>query len=200
MRQPQTPLEVVQRVWALREQYPRWGREKLRCSWPRKAFPLGQEHRPGDRSSLNARGVLREAVQLGKASRCRYKRLRRQRELVAECPGALVQMDTKQMALGTGKVVYQFGAVGWFTRKRVMALAPRLTSHYGAESLRQVVAQFPFPALALQSHEGSEFLKEFGATVAQLRLTHCFNGPNYCQGNGIFERAQRTHTEEFTPV
>ena len=108
-------------------------------------------------------------------------------------------MDTKQVALGTGKVVYQFGAVDWFTRKRVMALAPRLTSHYGAESLRQVVAQFPFPALALQSHGGSEFLKEFEATVAQLRLTHYFNGPNYSQGNGTFEWTQRTHTEEFYP-
>ncbi len=30
VRQPQTALAVVQRVHALREQYPRWGREKLR--------------------------------------------------------------------------------------------------------------------------------------------------------------------------
>ena len=30
MRQPQTPLVVVERVRAVREQYPQWGREKLR--------------------------------------------------------------------------------------------------------------------------------------------------------------------------
>ncbi len=30
MRQPQASLEVVERVQAVREQYPRWGREKLR--------------------------------------------------------------------------------------------------------------------------------------------------------------------------
>ena len=30
MRQPQASLEVVEKVRAVREQYPRWGREKLR--------------------------------------------------------------------------------------------------------------------------------------------------------------------------
>ena len=30
MRQPQTPLEVVEKIRAVREQYPRWGQEKLR--------------------------------------------------------------------------------------------------------------------------------------------------------------------------
>ena len=178
MRQPQTPLEVVQRVRALRNSISD-GTGEAAGALVRGRHYLSAKSIDRVIGRLKARGVLREAVQLGKASRWRYKRLRRQRELVAECPGALVQMDTKQVALGTGKVVYQFGAVDWFTRKRVMALAPRLTSHYGAESLRQVVAQFPFPALALQSHGGSEFLKEFGATVAQLRLTHYFNGPNY---------------------
>ncbi len=52
-------------------------------------------------------------------------------------PGALAQLDSKHVALGNGKVVYQFGAVDCFTRKRVVALAPRLTSHHGAEFLRQ---------------------------------------------------------------
>ena len=47
-----------------------------------------------------------------------------------DSPGALVQMDSKQVALGNGNVVYQFGAVDCFTRKRVVALAPRLTSHH----------------------------------------------------------------------
>ena len=78
-------------------------------------------------------------------------------------PGALVQMDSKHVALGNGKVVYQFGAVDYFTRKRVVALAPRLTSHNGAEFLRQVVTQFPFQVQAIQSDGGSEFLEEFGS-------------------------------------
>ena len=103
-------------------------------------------------------------------------------------------MDSKHVALGNGKVVYQFGAVDYFTRKRVVALAPRLTSHHGAEFLRQVVTQY---VQAIQSDGGSEFLKEFGAAIAELQLTHYFNRPNYPQGNGRIERSFRTDEEEF---
>ena len=117
-----------------------------------------------------------------------------------DSPGALVQMDSKHVALGNGKVVYQFGAVDYFTRKRVVALAPRLTSHHGAEFLRQVVTQFPFQVQAIQSDGGSEFLKEFGAAIAELQLTHYFNRPNYPQGNGRVERSFRTDEEEFYQV
>ena len=81
-------------------------------------------------------------------------------------------------------MVYQFGAVDCFTRKRVVALAPRLTSHHGAQFLKQVVTQFPFQVQAIQSDGGSEFLKEFEAKAAELQLTHYFNRPNYPQRTG----------------
>ncbi len=98
-------------------------------------------------------------------------------------------MDSKRVALGNGKVVCQFGAVDCFTRKRVVALEPRLTSHHGAEFLKQVVTQFPFQVQAIQSDGGSEFLKEFGVAIAELQLTHYLNRPNYPQG----QRAHRRH-------
>jgi len=109
-------------------------------------------------------------------------------------------MDTKQVAVGEEKVVYQFGAVDYLTRKRVVALAPRLTSAQGAAFLRRVVAQFPFPVETVQSDGGSEFLKDFGAVVKELKLTHYFNRPNYPQGNGCIERSFRTDEEEFYQV
>ena len=96
--------------------------------------------------------------------------------------------------------LYQFGAVDCFTRKRVVALAPRLDSHHGAEFLKKVVARFPFQVQAIQSDGGSEFLREFVATASQLRLTHYFNRPHYPQGNGRIERSFRTDEEEFYQV
>tara|TARA_B100001971_G_C18170823_1_gene527012 strand:+ start:611 stop:1294 length:684 start_codon:yes stop_codon:yes gene_type:complete len=149
---------------------------------------------------LRTRGVLREPVRPRKAARWRKERLRRPQGLVVDHPGALVQMDTKHVAIGQGKVVYQFGAVDCFTRKRVVALAPRLTSAQGAAFLKRLVAQFPFPVKAIQSDGGSEFLKEFGPTVEELQLTHYFNRPNYPQGNGRIERSFRTDEEEFYQV
>ena len=61
---------------------------------------------------------------------------------------------------------------------------------------------------AIQSDGGNEFLKEFGAWVAELQLTHYFNRPNYPQslprtgyvGNGHIERSFRTDEEEFYQV
>jgi transposase InsO family protein len=63
-----------------------------------------------------------------------------------------------------------------------------------------MVAQFPFPVEAVQSDGGSEFLKDFGSVVGELKLTHYFNRPNYPQGNGRIERSFRTDAEEFYQV
>jgi transposase InsO family protein len=200
LRKPTWSRELALAVLHLREQYPRWGREKLRVLLPEEGITISAKSIDRVIGRLKARGVLREAVQPRKVVRWQHKRLRRPKELVVDSPGALVQMDSKHVALGNGKVVYQFGAVDYFTRKRVVALAPRLTSHNGAEFLRQVVTQFPFQVQAIQSDGGSEFLKEFGAAIAELQLTHYFNRPNYPQGNGRIERSFRTDEEEFYQV
>ena len=50
-----------------------------------------------------------------------------------------------------------------------------------------MVGQIPLPLQAVQSDGGSEFLTEFGPTVAELQITHYFNRPNYPQGNGRIE-------------
>ena len=81
--------------------------------------------------------------------------------------------------------------------KRVVALAPRLTSRHGAQFLKLAVSRFPFPIRAVQSDGGSEFLKEFRAAALHLQLSHYFNRPNYPQGNGRIERSFRTDEEEL---
>jgi len=117
-----------------------------------------------------------------------------------EQPGALVQMDSKQVQLATGKAVFQFGALDCVTRERVVALGPRLTSQQGAAFLKQLLAIFPFPVQAIQTDGGSEFQGEFVKTTAALQLPHYFNRPNYPQGNGRVERSFRTDEEEFYQV
>ena len=42
--------------------------------------------------------------------------------------GVLVQVDSKRLSPGTGKVVYHFSALDCFTCEQVVILAPRLTS------------------------------------------------------------------------
>ena len=200
VRQPTTPTETVVRIQALREQYPRWGREKLRVLLEREGITLSAKSIDRVIGRLKARGVLREPLRPRKAARWHQERLRRPKDLEVAYPGALVQVDTKQVPLGNGKVVYQFGAVDCFSRKRVVALSPRLTSAQGAAFLRHLTAHFPFPVEAIQSDGGSEFLKDFATTVKALQLLHYFNRPNYPQGNGQVERSFRTDDEEFYQV
>ena len=200
VRQPETPLATVQRIQALREQYPRWGREKLGVLLEREGIYLSVKSIDRVIGRLKARGVLREPLRPRKAATIQRGRLRRPSDLAVDHPGALVQVDTKQVVAGREKVVYQFGAVDYFTRKRVVALTPRLTSHQGAAFLQQVVAEFPFPVKAVQSDGGAEFLKDFKSKVKELKLVHYFNRPNYPQGNGRIERSFRTDEEEFYQV
>jgi len=200
VRHPQTSLAVVQRIQELRERYPRWGREKIRVLLEREGITLSAKSIDRVVHRLKARGVLREPVRPRKVAQGHRQRLRRPRDLVVDRPGALVQVDTKQVSLAGGKTVYQFGALDCFTRKRGVALSPRLTSAQGAVFLQRLTGQFPFPIEAIQSDGGSEFLGAFGPKVETLGITHYFNRPNYPQGNGMVERSFRTDEEEFYQV
>jgi putative transposase len=200
VRQPQVPVSTVQRIQELREQYPRWGREKLRVLLERDGIHISAKSVDRVIARLKARGVLREAMSARRKARLQRDRPRRPRDLVVDRPGALVQMDTKHVSLGGGKVVYHFGALDCFTRKRVVGLSRSLSSQQGAEFLRRVVSQFPFEVAAIQSDGGSEFLGVFRLAAEELKLPHYFNRPNYPQGNGQIERSFRTDEEEFYQV
>src|SRR3989304_3965545 len=131
-------------------------------------------------SMIRYGAVLRGATRLARLHAGPHmKHLRRPYGLQVDRPGALVQTDSKQVQLGNGKPVFQFAALDCFTRKRVVALAPRLTSREGAAFLEKVVASFPFPVHALQSDGGSEFLGDFGKAVSELKkATGGWSGPS----------------------
>jgi len=200
VRQPQTPPGVLQRILELREENPSWGREKLRVLLVEEGISISAKSIDRVIGRLKDRGLLREPALQRKSPRPHLRRLRRPRCLAVDRPGALVQMDSKQVRMANGKTVFEFGAIDCFTRKRVVGLAPRLTSREGARFLHKALSGFPFPVQAIQSDGGSEFLGEFGKTVTELQLTHYFNRPNYPQGNGRIERSFRTDDDEFYHV
>jgi putative transposase len=200
VRQPQTPTHVTQRILELREENPGCGREKLHRLLLVEGMSISPKGIDRVISRLKARGVLREPRPLRKVPKPHLQRLRRPPDLVAHEPGALVQMDSKYVQLPNGKTVFEFGAIDCFTRKRVVDLAPSLTSKDGARFLHKVISGFPFPVQAIQSDGGAEFLGDFTKTVSELRLTHYYNRPYYPQGNGRIERSFRTDNDEFYHV
>jgi len=200
VRQPETPPHVLQRILELREENPGCGREKLHRLLLAEGIRISPKSIDRVIVRLKARGVLREPALRRKAPKPHFKRLRRPHDLSVEEPGALIQMDSKYVQLPNGKTVFQFGAIDCFTRKRVVDLAPSLTSEDGARFLHKVISGFPFPIRAVQSDGGPEFLGNFVSTAAELQLTHYYNRPYYPQGNGRIERSFRTDDDEFYHV
>lgn len=201
VRQPQTPPEVVARLVALREQYPRWGREKLRVQLAAEGITLSAKTIDRTLSRLRKRGVLREPPRARKRTKSGVPpQLRRPADLAPEEPGALVQVDTKYVTLPNGVTVFEFGAIDWCTRKRVVGLSRENTSAASSAFLEQAVARFPFPIKALQNDGGPEYERHFITTAQRLGITRYVNRPYYPQGNGRIERSFKTDEEEFYQV
>ncbi len=77
VRQPQTLFAVVQRIQALREQYPRWGQEKLKVLPAREGITISAKSIDRVIAGLKARGALREPLRPRKRIRWLHERLRR---------------------------------------------------------------------------------------------------------------------------
>lgn len=199
VRQPTTPSRIVIRIRELREQYPRWGREKLRVLLAREGISVSAKTIDRAIARLKARGELREAVQPHKSRAGRQiTRLRRPSGLAVDRPGFL-QLDSQELRFGR-KTLFTFAAIDYFTRKRVVALSQRLTSENGAAFLERVRVGFPFPVWAMQTDGGSEFLGDFIAAAAAAGIPHYFNRPNHPQGQGRVERSFLTDDREFHEV
>jgi putative transposase len=199
VRTPTTPSAVVIRIRQLREQYPRWGREKLRVLLGREGVEISGKTIDRTIARLRARGELREPRVVRKAHEQRLKSLLRPRrpgDLIVDRPGYL-QIDTQELRRGGP---FTYAAVDHLTRKRVVVAARRNTTAESTRFLQRVLAVFPFPVWAVQTDGGSEYMGEFAQTTAALGITHYVNRPNYPKGQGRVERSFLTDDLEFHHV
>ena len=199
-RNPTWTVEDVLAVRTLREQYPRWGKEKLQRLLERQGVVLsvsmvgrilthlrhsGQLHEP--RSSLRTR----------KQQRPRPYALRKPREYAVAAPGDLVQVDTLDVRPVPGVVLKHFTARDMVSRWDVLELHTAATASLAAQFLESVLARMPFGVKAIQVDNGSEFMAEFEQACREKQLRLFVLPPRSPKLNGQVERAQRTHTEEF---
>ena len=112
VRQPQTPPEVVTRIQVLREEFPRWGKEKLAVLLRREGFTVSSSTIGRILHRLKARGLLREPRRRRRRGpwrpRPHVQRLPSGYRIVA--PGDLVQVDTLDVAVLPGLRRKQFTA------------------------------------------------------------------------------------------
>ncbi len=204
VRQGTWSAELERAVLQLREQYPRWGKDKLvrllrQQGWTASTSMVGRIL-----TSLKARGLLVEPLRSARPGhRPRTPRpyaTRKPKEYLPRAPGDLVQVDTLDLRPLPGVVLKQFTARDVVSRWDVLGIARQASATSAAAFLSAIDARMPFPVRAIQVDGGSEFMAAFEEACRQRGIRLYVLPPRSPKLNGCVERAQRTHQEEFYEV
>lgn len=204
MRQRTWTGVLVQAVKRLREQYPRWGKAKLRVLIEREGITASVSMVGRILSHLRRTGQLVEPLALrvrgAKKQRARAYARRKPKDYVAEKPGDIVQIDTKDVYPVPGVHLKHFTATDVICKWGVLEAHSRATARMAEEVLQELLKRAPFEVRAIQVDGGSEYKKEFEAACQQMNIQLFVLPPRSPKLNGCVERSHRTHQEEFYEV
>ena len=204
LRQPTWTVELVQAVLSLREEYPRWGKDKLVVLLRQRGWQVSTSMVGRILTYLRVRGVLREPLRTSVSARKhRWRRpyaVRKPKEYQVKEPGDLVQVDTLDIRPTPGVVLKHFTARDVVSRWDVVEVHTRATATVATHFLETLKARLPFPLKAIQVDGGSEFEAAFEKTCQEEGIKLFVLPPRSPKLNGCVERAHRTHTEEFYEV
>jgi transposase InsO family protein len=205
-RTPQTPPAVVERILALRQRYPRWGKDKLAVLVRREGLKVSTSTVGRVMKRLRERGILVEPlnVRLAKLNRKRRWKpryaMRKPKDYAIDAPGDLVQVDTVQLRFREGDIRYQFSSRDAISRWDISRAYRKATSITAMMFLEYMEKKFPFPVRAIQVDGGSEFKKHFEEACHMRRIRLFVTPPRSPKLQGYVERSNRTHREEFYEV
>ncbi len=206
VRRPRTSVEVVERIQKLREQYPRWGRDKLAVLLRREGIEVCASTVGRVINRLKERGILKEPLNVRLARQARKRRwkpryaTRKPRGYKVKGPGDLVELDTLRVRLLPDEVRYQFSARDILSKWDGLRAYKSQTSTKAAHFLQYLQRKFPFRIKAIQIDGGSEFRKHFEEECQRREILLFELPPRSPKLNGHVERANRTHREEFYEV
>ena len=188
----------------LREEYPRWGKDKLVVLLEEKrvissASTVGRIiHR------LKERGVLKEPLPNHISARKRQRRrpyaIRKPKDYGISLAGDLVQLDTLDVRPLPGVLLKHFTAHDVVSRWNIVSVYSRATATTATDFLDTLEKRMPFPVKAIQVDGGSEFEAIFEEECQKRGIKLFVLPPRSPKLNGAVERAHRTHTEEFYEV
>jgi len=197
-------IEHLRAVKAVRERYPRWGKDKLVVVLRRAGVRLSTSMVGRILARLRAAGDLREPVRRRMSVRTRrWPRpyaVRRPLDWTVERPGDLVELDTVDVRPVPGRIWKQFTARDVISRWDTVELGRRATARAAADVLDRLAERMPFPIRAISIDNGSEFMAEFEAACQARAIRLFVLPPRSPKLHGTVERANRTHLEEFYEV
>ena len=203
-RQPTWSRELALAVLHLREQYPRWGKDKLAVLLHREGWVVSTSMVGRILTSLKARGALKEPPRNGVSTRKRLWRrpyaVRKPKGYPVVEPGDLVQVDTLDVRPLPGVILKHFTARDVVSRWDVVEVRTRATANTTTDFLTTLQARMPLLVRAIQVDGGSEFQADFEQACQEQGIRLFVLPPRSPKLNGAVERAQRTLTEEFYEV
>jgi putative transposase len=202
VRQPTWSKDLEQAVLKLREEHPRWGKDKLAVLLRGQGLTVSVSMVGRILTRLKQRGHLHLAnlrdPWMGGRSQTRPYATRKPRDYVPRVPGDLVQIDSADVRLDTAGHWYKhFSARDVVSRWDVLGVYGRATALTARDFLNAVIERMPGPVRAIQVDGGSEFKAEFEEACREKGLRLFVLPPRSPKLNGCVERAQRTHKEEF---
>jgi len=204
LRQPTYSVELVEAVLKLREEYPRWGKDKLTVLLHGEGFDCSVSTVGRILHKLKERGVLKEPIPNHiSARKRRWQRpyaVRKPKEYIAKKPGDIVEVDTLDVRPLPGVILKHFTARDVISRWDVLEAHSRATSNTASGFIDVLLKRMPFPVKAIQVDGGSEFQDAFERECQKRGIKLFVLPPHSPKLNGHVERAHRTHTEEFYEV
>ncbi len=203
-RRPTWTVEQLRAVRAIRETYPRWGKDKLVVLLRRTGMRLSTSMVGRILARLHRSGELREPVRrrmsVHQRRWVRPYAIRKPADWAVERPGDLVELDTLDIRPLSTLVLKQFTARDVVSRWDTVELGRRATAAAAAEVLDRLAERMPFPVRAISIDNGSEFMAEFETACRDRDIRLFVLPPRSPKLHGAVERANRTHTEEFYEV
>lgn len=203
LRQKTWTRELVGAVERLRQDFPMWGRAKIGPLVRQEGFAASDTTVGRIIRSLVGRGVvlpvptLRRRPHARRWTAKRHFAVRLPKNLKADKPGGLVQVDTVSITLAPGKAIKHFTAYCPVAKWTVGKACNRATSRSAASFLDKLQADMPFPVEAIQVDGGSEFMAEFEKACEQKRIRLYVLPPKSPKINGAVERCNGAWRYEF---
>jgi len=182
------------RLVELRKEYPAGSKYKIASILNKEGFSIS--------ASTVGRVLKRKGLINGRVSQKRRRSARRPkarfpRGMRINAEGQLIQMDVKHIMLVGGRRFYQFTAIDVLSKRRVLRVYPSESSRNGAQFLQECLRSYPFPIQAIQTDNGSTFLKEFDRLCQERKLPHYFIQPRRPQQNSYVEISHQADEREF---